>query len=184
MRPIILNAVTQAPSTHQSDTTGAGRVGAFGSGKDVRRVEDDLLLKGSGQFTDDVTADGLTHLFFLRSPYAHADIASIDVQAALAMPGVLLVVTGADLVAAGAKPVPGVAGFVRADGTPARSAPRHALAVGRVRFVGEPVAAVVAQTLEQARLAAGAIDVSYDALPMALHLDDVTAMGAQLICEA
>jgi len=181
-RSIILNAVTQAPSTSHVDTS-AGRVGAFGSGKDVRRVEDDLLLKGAGQFTDDVTADGLTHLFFLRSPYAHADITAIDVQAALAMPGVLLIVTGADLVAAGAKPVPGVAGFMRADGTPARSAPRHALAVGRVRFVGEPVAAVVAQTLDKARLAAEAINVSYDALPVAVHLDDATAPGAPLMCE-
>ncbi len=146
-------------------------------------MEDDLLLKGLGQFTDDVTADGLTHLFFLRSPYAHADITSIDAQAAHAMPGVLLIVTGADLVAAGVKPVPGVAGFTRADGTPARSAPRHALAVGRVRFVGEPVAAVVALTLEQARLAAEAIDVSYDALPVAVHLDDATAIGAPLMCQ-
>ncbi len=177
-----MNAVTQAPSTNHVDT-GAGRVGAFGSGNDVRRVEDDLLLKGAGQFTDDVTADGLTHLFFLRSHYAHADIASIDVQAARTMPGVLLIVTGADLVAANVMPVPGVAGFVRADGTPARSAPRHALAVGRVRFVGEPVAAVVAQTLEQARLAAEAIDVSYDALPVAVHLDDATATDAPLMCE-
>ena len=178
-----MNAVSEIPFTPQTDTS-ASRVGAFGSGKDVRRVEDDLLLKGSGQFTDDVTADGLTHLFFLRSPYAHADITSIAVQAALAMPGVLLIVTGADLVAAGAKPVPGVAGFMRADGTPARSAPRHALAVGRVRFAGEPVAAVVAQTLEQARLAAEAIDVSYNALPVAVHLDDATAPGAPLMCEA
>ena len=177
-----MNAVTQAPSTNHVDT-GAGRVGAFGSGKDVRRVEDDLLLKGAGQFTDDVTADGLTHLFFLRSPYAHGDIAAIDVQAALAMPGVLLIVSGADLVAAGVKPVPGVAGFMRADGTPARSAARHALAVNRVRFVGEPVAAVVARTLEQARLAAETIEVSYDALPVAVHLDDATAIGAPLMCE-
>ena len=178
-----MNAVTQAPATHHIDTASADRVGAFGSGKDVRRVEDDLLLKGLGQFTDDVTADGLTQLFFLRSPYAHADIASIDVRAALAMPGVLLIVTGADLVAADVKPVPGVSGFMRADGTPARSAPRHALAVGRVRFVGEPVAAVVAQTLEQARLAAEAIDVSYEALSVAVHLDDATAPGAPLMCE-
>ena len=174
-----MNATTDTPFT-----TSAGRTGAFGSGKDVRRVEDDLLLKGAGQFTDDVTADALTHLFFLRSPYAHADIASIDVQAALAMPGVLLIVTGPDLVQAGVKPVPGVAGFMRADGTPARSSPRHALAVGRVRFVGEPVVAVVAQTLKQARLAAEAIDVSYDALPVAVHLDDATAPRAPLMCEA
>jgi len=177
-----LNSVSQVPSTIHADG-GIARVGAFGSGKDVRRVEDDLLLKGTGQFTDDVTAANLGYLYFLRSPYAHADIASIDVQAAQSMPGVLLVVTGADLVAAGANPVPGVAGFMRADGTPARSAPRHALAVGRVRFVGEPVAAVVARTLEQARLATEAIDISYDALPVAVHLDDATAIDAPLMCE-
>ena len=171
------------PFSPDHSDVGTTRFAAFGSGKDVRRVEDDLLLKGAGQFTDDVTADALTHLVFLRSPYAHADIASIDVQAALAMSGVLLIFTGADLVAAGAKPVPGVAGFMRADGTPARSAPRHALAVGRVRFVGEPVVAVVARTLEQARLAAEAIDVSYDALPVAVHFDDATAIGAPLMCE-
>ena len=177
-----MNAVTATPSTDSIDTS-AGRVGAFGSGKDVRRVEDDLLLKGAGQFTDDVTAENLGHLFFLRSPYAHANITAIDVQAAQAMPGVLLVVTGADLVAAGTKPVPGVAGFMRADGTPARSAPRYALAVDRVRFVGEAVVAVVARTLEQARLAAEVIDVSYDALPVAVHLADATAPGAPLMCE-
>ena len=178
----LLNAATQAPSTNHVETS-PGRIGAFGSGKDVRRVEDALLLKGSGQFTDDVTAENLGHLFFLRSPYAHANITAVDVQAAQAMPGVLLIVTGADLVAAGAKPVPGVAGFMRADGTPARSAPRHALAVDRVRFVGEAVVAVVAQTLEQARLAAELIDVSYDALPVAVHLDDATAPDAPLMCE-
>ena len=176
-----MNAVTITPSTDIE--TSAGRVGAFGSGKDVRRVEDDLLLKGAGQFTDDVTAENLGHLFFLRSPYAHANITSINVQAAQVMPGVLLIVTGANLLAAGAKPVPGVAGFMRADGTPARSAPRHALAVDRVRFVGEAVVAVVAQTLEQARLAAEVIDVSYDALPVAVHLVDATAPGAPLMCE-
>ena len=172
-----------SPSTVIHTAVSGNRIGAFGSGNDVRRVEDDLLLKGSGQFTDDVTAMNLVHVFFLRSPHAHADINAIGVQAAQAMSGVLLIVTGADLVAAGVKPVPGVAGFMRADGTPARSAPRHALAVHRVRFVGEPVAAVIAQTLEQARLAAEAIDVSYVARPVAIHLDDATAIGAPLMCE-
>lgn len=177
-----MNTAAQATATNPADTS-TSRFGAFGSGKDVRRVEDDLLLKGAGQFTDDVTAADLGHLFFLRSPYAHADIRSIDVQAAKAMPGVRLIVTGADLVAAGVKPVPGVSGFARADGSPARSAPRHALAVGRVRFVGEPVVAVVAQTLKQARLAAEAIEIDYDSLPVAVHLADATATGAPLMCE-
>lgn len=176
-----MNTEAQAAMNHAD--AGTHRIGAFGSGKDVRRVEDDLLLKGAGQFTDDVTAADVGYLYFLRSPYAHADITSVDAQVARAMPGVRLIATGADLVAAGVQPVPGVAGFMRADGTPARSAPRHALAVSRVRFVGEPVAAVVANTLEQARLAAEAIDVSYDALPVAVHLDDATATGAPLMCE-
>jgi aerobic carbon-monoxide dehydrogenase large subunit len=178
-------AVHTAPATNVATVdSSATPMGAFGSGKDVRRVEDDLLLKGLGLFTDDVTADGLTHLVFLRSPYAHADIAGVDVSAARSMPGVLLVITGADLVAAGAKPIPGVAGFARADGSPARSAPRYALAVGRVRFAGEPVAAVVAASVEQARVAAEAIVVDYNALPVAVHLDDATAPGAPLICDS
>ena len=177
-----MNVATHTTSANSSDT-GNTRFGAFGSGKDVRRVEDDLLLKGAGQFTDDVVTPDLGHLFFLRSPYAHAEIRSINVDAAKAMPGVRLVVTGEDLLKAGVKAVPGVSGFARADGSPARSAPRLALAAGRVRFVGEPVAAVVAETLEQARQAAEAIEADYDSLPVAVHLADATAPGAPLMCE-
>jgi aerobic carbon-monoxide dehydrogenase large subunit len=177
-----LNTVIDAGTTSRSDA-GAGRIVAFGSGKDVRRVEDDLLLKGAGQFTDDVSADGLAHVFFLRSPYAHANLGVINTDAARAVPGVLHIVTGADLVAAGVKPIPGVAGFKRADGSAARSSPRYALAVGRARFVGEPVAAVVAESLDQARAAAEAIEVDYDALPVAVHLADATAAGAPLMCD-
>ena len=87
------------------------------------------------------------------------------------MPGVLQVLTGADLVAAGVKPMPGVAGFKRADGSPGATPPRRALAHERVRFVGEAVAAVVAETLQQARDAAEAIDVDYEELPMVVDLD-------------
>jgi carbon-monoxide dehydrogenase large subunit len=73
----------------------------FGSGQSVRRLEDDALLVGAGQFTSDVDAAGQASLFFLRSPYPHARIVSIDSTQARAMPGVLQIVTGADLVAAG-----------------------------------------------------------------------------------
>jgi aerobic carbon-monoxide dehydrogenase large subunit len=155
----------------------------FGSGKEVRRLEDDLLLTGHGQFTDDVMPPHQARLLFLRSPYPHARIKSIDTSAAMALPGVLHITTGADLARAGVKPLPGVAGFKRADGSDARSTPRHALAHDRVRYVGEAVAAIVAETLEQARNAAEAISVDYDELPMAVHLDDATAAGAPLICE-
>ena len=155
----------------------------FGSGKEVRRLEDDLLLAGHGKFTDDVAPPDQSHLVFLRSPYPHANIKSVDAQAARAMPGVLLIATGADLVKAGIKPVPGVAGFPRGDGSAARSSPRLALAHGRVRFVGEQVAAIVAETQEQARNAAEAIVVDYDELPMAVHMADASAAGAPLLCE-
>ena len=89
----------------------------FGSGKAVRRIEDPALVTGRGRFTDDVAPAGQVHLAFARSTYAHARILSIDVDGALALPGVLAVYTGADLVAAGVKPLPG-GGFKRPDGSP------------------------------------------------------------------
>ena len=87
-----MNAIVQESAPIDSSNA------KFGSGKDVSRLEDELLLKGQGQFTDDVTLPGQAHLMFLRSPYPHARIVSIDVAAALAMPGVMQVTTGADLV--------------------------------------------------------------------------------------
>lgn len=152
--------------------------GRFGSGQSVRRLEDDALLAGAGQFTDDVSAPEQARLFFVRSPYPHARIQSVDTQAAQAMPGVLYVVSGAELAAAGVKPMPGSSGFKRADGSASVSPPRHVLAHERVRFVGEPVAAVVAQTLQQARDAAEAVMVDYDELPMVVNLNDATAPDA------
>jgi carbon-monoxide dehydrogenase large subunit len=149
--------------------------GRFGSGQSVRRLEDDALLAGAGQFTDDVSAPEQACLFFVRSPYPHARILSVDTQAAQAMPGVLYVVSGAELAAAGVKPMPGSSGFKRADGSASVSPPRHVLAHERVRFVGEAVVAVVAQTLQQARDAAEAVMVDYEELPMVVDLNDATA---------
>jgi len=154
----------------------------FGSGQSVRRLEDDALLAGAGQYTDDVTLQGQTQLVFVRSPYPHARIVAVDTAAALAMPGVLQVVTGADLVAAGVKPIPGASGFKRADGSPCATPPRRALAHERVRFVGEAVAAVVALTLQQARDAAEAVVVDYEELPMVVDMHDATAPGAPMLC--
>jgi carbon-monoxide dehydrogenase large subunit len=156
----------------------------FGSGQAVRRIEDEGLLKGLGQYTDDLAPAGLLRLVFVRSPYPHARIVSIDTEAARAMPGVVRVVTGADLVAAGVKPIPtGVPGFVRGDGSPAASPARHALAHERARFAGEPVALVVAETLQQARDAAEAVFVDYEELPQAVNLDDATAGTATALCD-
>lgn len=155
----------------------------FGSGHAVRRLEDESLLAGRGRYTDDVTLAGQTHLVFLRSPYPHARIVSIDTSAAAAMPGVLRVVTGAEMAEAGVKPMPGAAGFRRADGSDAASPPRLAMAHERTRFVGEAVAAVVAETVQQARDAAEAVVVDYEELPMVVDLASATADGAPLLCE-
>jgi len=155
----------------------------FGSGHAVRRLEDESLLAGRGRYTDDVTLPGQAHLVFLRSPYPHARIVSIDTSAAAAMPGVLRVLTGAELAGAGVKPLPGAAGFKRADGSDCASAPRFAMAHERARFVGEAVAAVVAETVQQARDAAEAVVVDYDELPMVVDLASATADGAPLLCE-
>ena len=153
----------------------------FGSGKAVRRVEDEALLKGAGRFADDVSLPGQARVVFLRSPHAHARIAAIDARAATKMPGVIAIVTGEDLVRDGVKPLPSSADFKRADGSPSASPPRHALAVGASRFVGEAVAAVIAETVAQARDAAEAIDVRYEPLPAVIELSDAIAPGAPLV---
>ena len=159
----------------------------FGSGQSVRRIEDDKLLKGLGRFTDDITDDSSypqhLNICFVRSPYPHARIVSVDTSAALALPGVAAVVTGADLVAAGVKPVPGTVGFKRADGSPGVTAPRRALAHERVRYVGEAVAVVAASTLQQARDAAEAVQVDYEELPMVVTLEQALASGAPSVCD-
>lgn len=155
----------------------------FGSGQSVRRIEDEGLLKGLGQYTDDVVPGGQLRLVFVRSPYPHARIAAIDKAAAAAMPGVVKIVTGAELVAAGVQPIPtGVPGFNRGDGTPGASPPRHIVAHERTRFAGEAVALVVAETLQQARDAAEAVFVDYEELPHVVNLDDAVA-GKAVLCD-
>jgi carbon-monoxide dehydrogenase large subunit len=148
----------------------------FGSGKEVKRVEDPALLAGKGQFTDDVAPAGQLHVMFVRSPHAHARIVSIDTAAAKAVPGVVAVFTGADLEQAGVKPLPVVVPFKRADGSDVVTAPRRALAHERVRFVGEAVAMVVGQTRDAARAGAEAVMVDYDELPAVI--DAVAALQA------
>src|SRR5207244_6918961 len=144
----------------------------------------DKLLTGQGRFADDVSSPGQAHVCFLRSPHPHARIAGIDTKAAAALPGVIAVVTGEDLVRAGVKPLPSSADFKRADGSPSASPPRHALAVGTVRFVGEAVAAVIGESAAQARDAAEAIDVRYETLPMVADAVDAVAKGAPLVWPA
>ena len=159
----------------------------FGSGRAVRRIEDDKLLQGLGQFTDDITGDSSyaehVHACFVRSPYPHARIVSVDTAAAREMPGVVAAYHGADLVAAGVKPIPGSSGFPRTGGAPGATPPRHILAHERTRFVGEAVAVVLAATMEQARDAAEAVQVDYDELPMVVTLAAALADGAPVVCD-
>ncbi|MEY4863665.1 MAG: hypothetical protein RLZ51_1760 [Pseudomonadota bacterium] len=153
-------------------------IGRFGSGHSVRRIEDPSLVSGTGLYADDAKAEGQLHLALLRSPYAHARILSIDASSALAMPGVVAVYQGSDLAAAGVKPLPTVAGFLKPGGGPATSPPRHALAIEVVRFVGEAVVAVLANTREQAQAARDAVMVDYEDLPPVVDVYDAVAEGA------
>jgi len=160
-------------------STAAGR---FGSGRAVKRVEDAALLAGKGLFVDNVGVDGQTYIAFQRSPYAHARIVAIDTDAARTMPGVLAVYTGAQLQEAGVKPIAPGPGFKRADGKPHATPARRALAHEFVRFVGEPVIAVVARSRDAARDAAEAVLVDYADLPAVTDPVQALAPGAPVLC--
>ncbi|MFZ4760318.1 MAG: xanthine dehydrogenase family protein molybdopterin-binding subunit, partial [Burkholderiaceae bacterium] len=159
-------------------------VGRFGSGHSVRRIEDPTLVSGTGRYVDDVSLPGQLHLTMLRSPYPHAKIVSIDTAAARALPGVVAVYTGADLEAGGVKVLPTPGPFPRPDGKPSSVPPLHAIAVDTVRYVGEAVAAVVADSREAARAARDAIEVNYEDLPAVVTLGDAIADGAPLVWPA
>ena len=155
----------------------------FGSGKAVQRVEDDRLLRGQGLYVDDATAAGTKHVCFVRSPYASADILSVDTSAAQQAAGVHLVLTGADLLAAGVPAMAKPINFKRPDGSPLQTPERHLLATTRVRFVGEPVAVVVADSIAQAQAAAELVEVSYEPRPVAADMAQALASDAPLLAD-
>jgi carbon-monoxide dehydrogenase large subunit len=146
----------------------------FGAGLSPKRLEDQRLLTGNGVFIDDKPEDGALWLHVLRSPHAHAKIASIDATAAGSMPGVIAIYTGADLVAADVGTLPTLPIFKRPDGSPATFPPRRLLAHEIVRYAGEAVVAIVATSRTAAQLAAEAVDVAYEVLPAVVDL--ATAM--------
>lgn len=137
----------------------------FGAGVPVKRVEDLRLVTGRGHYVDDQRHADALWLVVLRSPHAHARIAAIDTDAARAMPGVVAIYTGADLVADDVGTLPTLPIFKRPDGSPMAYAPRRLLAHERVRFTGEPVAAVVADSRANAQAAAEVIAVDYAVEP-------------------
>ncbi len=153
-------------------------------GAPMRRVEDRAFLTGDGTFTADLSLPGEVHAIFVRSPHAHAELGAIDTAAALAVPGVLAVYTAADLRAAGVLPLPTGAGEPLPAGEtlrPIADAPLYPLAEGRVRFAGEAVAFVVAETEAAALEAAELVEVDYDSLPALGTLEDSLADGAEAI---
>jgi carbon-monoxide dehydrogenase large subunit len=153
----------------------------FGLSQPLRRVEDPRLLKGQGQYTDDIAMPGQAHGVVLRSPHAHARIVSVSAADALALPGVLAVITGADMREAGLGEVPCVIPLKNRDGSPRAETPRLALAIDAVRHVGDPVAFIVAETPQQARDAAEAVMVDYDVLPAATDLATAHEAGAPTV---
>src|SRR5437870_3046178 len=138
---------------------------ATGIGAAVRRKEDFRFITGKGQYTDDISRPGETRAIFVRSPHAHAKIKRVDSKAAGAMPGVIAVLTGADL--AGDKIGNLICGWMihSKDGSPMKMAPHPALAGGKACYVGDPVAVVIAETLAQGKDAAEKVAVDYEILP-------------------
>src|SRR5690606_30756680 len=141
-----------------------------GIGAPVRRREDFRFITGSGQYVDDISRPGQPYAFFVRSPHVHAIIKDIDLSAALKAPGVLGIYSGKDLAAAT------IGGLIRGwvprprDGTPMTARPHPAPATEKVRYVGDHVAVVIAETLNQARDAAELVAVEYEVLPAVVDL--------------
>ena len=153
-------------------------MGEFAIGQGVSRFEDPRLIRGGGRYTDDIRLPGLAHGVVLRSPHAHANIRSIDVAAAKSALGVLAVLTSADIKAAGYGDLPVPSGLKRRDGSPMYKPRYPILAEDRVRWVGDCVAFVVAETVAQAFDAAEMIAVNYEELPAVTSTADAPKPGA------
>lgn len=151
----------------------------IGSEGSLPRLEDVRFLTGAGRYTADHDRPGQLHGAVVRSPHAHAEILSIDTEEAQAQPGVVAVVTEADLAADGLGTLPCGVTFPTVE--PLRVPPRYTLARGRVRHVGDPVAFVVAETPEAARDAAELVMVDYEALPAVTDMHAALAPGADEI---
>ncbi len=156
----------------------------FGVGQPVPRNEDPTLLTGRGSYTDDLNRDGQAYGVFVRSSVAHGVLNGVDASDALAMPGVLGVYTGADLEAAGYGRIRCGVPLKNADGSEMRNPMRPAFPTDKVRFVGDPVAIVVAETPDQARDAAEAVMLDIEPLPAVTDAKAAAADGAPQLYEA
>src|SRR5712672_1484151 len=150
----------------------------FGVGQPALRKEDDTLVRGKGKYTDDFSLPGQTYAWIVRSSHAHGLIKGIDTEAAKAMPGVLGVWTGADLASANYNPFTCGLPLKNRDGTPLLQTNRTALVTDKVRYVGAPVAFVVAETLAQARDAAEVVELDIEPLPAVTNAAEAVKPGA------
>ncbi len=151
----------------------------FGMGQPVRRVEDRRFITGEGRYTADLMPEGALHAVVLRSPHAHARFRIADLSAARAVPGVRLVLTHADIAHLGDLPCKGLIQTI--DGSPVKPTPHPVLPVDTVRHVGEPVAFVVADTVEAARDGAEAIAIDWEPLPAVAGIAEALALDAPLV---
>ncbi|MEY3670216.1 MAG: hypothetical protein RL258_1612, partial [Pseudomonadota bacterium] len=150
-------------------------------GESVLRKEDLRFLTGAGQYTDDVAMQNMAYTVFVRSPHAHAAIKKIDKAAALAAEGVLAVFDGQDVAADKIGSLPCGWLITSINGEPMKEPPHPILAQGKVRYVGDHVAMVVAQTYEQAKNAAELLQVEYDVLPSVVDVRDAQKAGAPVV---
>ena len=150
----------------------------FGKAQYIKRVEDDRLLTGTGGFTDNLSRANQAHVVLVRSPHAHAKITRIDTTEAKKAPGVVAVFTWEDMAKEGAGDFSFPAMFPNADGSKPEMTPRRSLAHEVVRYVGEAVVAIVAETHEQAQDAVELVEVDYDPLPSVSTIEDALKPGA------
>ncbi|MDQ2801634.1 MAG: xanthine dehydrogenase family protein molybdopterin-binding subunit, partial [Pseudomonadota bacterium] len=156
----------------------------YAVGQPVTRKEDPKLLRGQGTYTDDINLPGQAYAVMVRSPHAHGRIRAIDTDAAKSLPGVLGVFTGADLIAAGLGNMPSGSASKNRDGSDMPKPKQPPLTTDKVRFVGDPVAVVVAETATAARDGAEAVFVDIEPVPAAATAAEAAAPGAPLVHEA
>ncbi len=156
----------------------AGEMMKFGVGQPLRRFEDQRLLTGKGRFQDDVALVRQAYVVFVRSPHAHAKIRAIDTAAAAKAQGVIAVYTGIDYASDGLAMPKAAMPRKKADGSPAFAPPRPALVLDRVRYVGDLVAMVIAESLEQAKDAAELVEVDYEPLPAVTSVSEAAEPDA------
>jgi carbon-monoxide dehydrogenase large subunit len=147
-------------------------------GAPMRRLEDDRLLRGQGCFTDDLAVPSQAHAWFVRSSHPHARIRAIGTAAALASPGVIAVLTGADAVADGIRSMPFMSLHKRPDGSPITAPPRLPLCTDVVRFVGDAVAMIIAETRNAAKDGADLVEVDYEPLAAVVAVEASAASDA------